>query len=127
MDLHDRIKVAIQILIGLKVSSNQEDVGKKLGYNNKSYFSQIINGKVSLPNDFLENLVALDSRIPKEWLINDIGFISENKLVYTNNEQMLIDTQNKYIKKLEQEIKTLKIEVENNLDYTSKKTRLKRD
>lgn len=113
MDLHDRIKVTIQMLIGFKLANNQEGIGKKIGYDNKSYFSQIINNKVSLPNDFLEKLASLDSRIPKEWLINDVGFISDNKLVYTKNEQMLIDTQNKYIKKLEEEIKILKNSINN--------------
>src|SRR5690606_15988025 len=73
MDIHDRIKVAIQLLIGYKIASNQEEVGRLLGYTNKSSFSQVVNGKTAVPSGFLKNLAALDDRISEDWLTNDIG------------------------------------------------------
>ncbi|MRM86624.1 hypothetical protein [Riemerella anatipestifer] len=86
MDLQNRVKVAIQLLIGYEIADNQEGIGKLLGYENKSYFSQIINGKVALPKDFLEKLSSLDYRISKKWLIDNIGNI-ENKQVYISDTE----------------------------------------
>ena len=87
MDLKDRIKVTIQLLIGFKVANTQEEIGLLLGYKNKSSFSQVINGKVDLPDKFLEKLSLLDNRISKKWLINGIGYI-ESEQVYINNSEI---------------------------------------
>lgn len=45
MTINERIKLAIKWLIGQRVADNQEEVGKLLGYSNKSSFSQVIMGK----------------------------------------------------------------------------------
>lgn len=103
MDLQDRIKVVIQILIGYKVAENQENIGKLLGYPNKSYFSQIVNGKVSLPNDFLEKLADIDTRISKEWIIKGVGSI-ENKQVYENHTLSEINNNNEVLSLLKDKI-----------------------
>ena len=36
MTINERIKLAIKWLIGQRVADNQEEVGKLLGYSNKS-------------------------------------------------------------------------------------------
>src|SRR5690606_23127770 len=51
-------------------------------YTNKSSFSQIINGKVSLPDGFIKKLVSLDHRISESWLLNEEGGITLDKQVY---------------------------------------------
>ncbi len=123
MDLYDRIKIVIQLLIGYKVADNQEGVGVLLGYKNKSYFSQIINGKTPLPNKFLENLANLDNRISGKWLIHNQGLI-ESKQVYeaapiieistdsTEKDGYIIELQRDKIKSLEKELQDQKQEVE---------------
>lgn len=73
-----RIKIALKALISLGIARNQEGVGKLLGYSNKSSFSQVMNGKVNLPTDFIERLCALNSSINKEWIKNGIGNLLEN-------------------------------------------------
>ena len=44
----ERIKKVIRYLIGKGVASNQLDLGNKLGFNNKSYFSQLVNCRVNI-------------------------------------------------------------------------------
>jgi hypothetical protein len=39
--------------------ANQRTIGKALGYSNESSFSQVVNGKVSLPSDFFERVYKL--------------------------------------------------------------------
>ena len=68
MSIHDRIKTVVKWLIGQQFGENQEDIGRMLGYTNKSSFSQVVNGKVPLPGDFIERLCSLDSDINKVWI-----------------------------------------------------------
>lgn len=63
-----RVKIALKALISLGVARNQEEVGKLLGYSNKSSFSQVINGIVNLPADFVERLCRLHSDISEDWI-----------------------------------------------------------
>lgn len=56
MPIIERIKLAIKWLIGNGVAKNQKEIGYLLGYKNESSFSQVINGKVPLPNDFIDRL-----------------------------------------------------------------------
>tara|TARA_R110000868_G_scaffold253965_1_gene510597 strand:+ start:147 stop:851 length:705 start_codon:yes stop_codon:yes gene_type:complete len=73
-----RIKIAIKTLISLGIAKNQEEIGKLLGYTNKSSFSQVLSGTVSLPTDFIDRLCKLDSQISKEWIKTGYGNILEN-------------------------------------------------
>ena len=73
MTVNERIKLAIKWLIGQRIADNQEEVGKLLGYSNKSSFSQVINGRVPLPNDFVERLCSLDRNINKVWITEEKG------------------------------------------------------
>lgn len=84
-----RIKIAVKTLISLGVAKNQEEIGKLLGYTNKSSFSQVLSGTVSLPTDFIDRLCKLDIRINKEWVKTGDGDIlinqSESKKVYNQS------------------------------------------
>lgn len=113
MNINDRVKITIQILLALGKAKDQTDLGMKLGYNSKSAFSQAINGKDNVPKILLEKLAAEDKRISKDWLINGIGFIVDTKQVYETENNELLEIQRKYIQKLEEEIERLKKEVEN--------------
>lgn len=87
MTINERIKLAIKWLIGQRVADNQEEVGKLLGYSNKSSFSQVINGKVPLPNDFIERLCSLNKNINKVWIIEEKGeMIYPQKTLITNTD-----------------------------------------
>ncbi|OWU88446.1 hypothetical protein DBB36_00045 [Flavobacterium sp. WLB] len=77
-----RVKIVLKTLISLGVAKNQEGVGKLLGYSNKSSFSQVINGKVNLPADFVDRLCALNTQINKEWIKTGIGNVLENDSNY---------------------------------------------
>ena len=85
----ERIKIAVTALIELGVGKNQEDIGKKMGYTNKSSFSQVLNGKVPLPTNFIDKLCNLDKRLVKMWLVNEVGNVlrskDESKQVYIKN------------------------------------------
>ncbi|MEB3799826.1 helix-turn-helix transcriptional regulator [Flavobacterium columnare] len=75
----ERIKIAVKALISLGVAKNQEDLGRKMGYTNKSSFSQILNGKVPLPADFIDKLCKQDSRLVRIWIVNEVGNVLRNK------------------------------------------------
>jgi phage repressor protein C with HTH and peptisase S24 domain len=70
-----RIKIAIKTLISLGIAKNQEEIGKLLGYTNKSSFSQVLSGTVSLPTDFIDRVCKLDSRVNKSWIKSGDGDI----------------------------------------------------
>jgi repressor LexA len=85
-----RIKIAVKSLISLGVGNNQEEIGRLMGYTNKSSFSQVLNGKVPLPNDFIDKLCKLDNRLVKMWLVNEVGDVLRSKVkskqVYIEND-----------------------------------------
>lgn len=68
MDIYERIKLVIRWLIGQRIASNQEEIGRLLGYKNKSSFSQVVNGKVELPRDFIDRLCSLHENINNIWI-----------------------------------------------------------
>lgn len=73
-ELVSRIKSLIPILIRRGKISSQEELGAKLGYPNKSYVSQLINGRVN-NRHFLMELLEFDKEINPEWLLKGIGSI----------------------------------------------------
>lgn len=50
------------------VISSQKDLGAKLGYSNEATISQIINGKVKEPKNFIERISILFPDLNKSWL-----------------------------------------------------------
>lgn len=75
MSIHDRIKLVVKWLIGAGVSNNQENIGRLIGYTNKSSFSQILNNKVPIPEGFIEKLCHLNQNINKVWIETEKGFM----------------------------------------------------
>ena len=73
-----RIKKVINWLIFSEFASSDKELANIMGYN-KSYFSQILNGKVPLSDDFINKLIAIDKNINKVW-------------VTTGKEEMLKNT-----------------------------------
>ncbi len=71
----DRVKLAVKTLISLGVAKNQEEIGKLMGYSNKSSFSQVLNGIVPLPDKFIDKLCRLDKRLRRDWIVNEFGHI----------------------------------------------------
>jgi len=67
-----RIKKAINWLIFNEHATNEKKLAEKMGYT-KSSFSQIINGKVTLSNKFIENLIAIDPNLNKTWIASGEG------------------------------------------------------
>ena len=73
MTIHDRLKLVIKWLIGTGVATNQEAIGRLMGYTNKSSFSQILNDKVPIPGDFISRLCMLNKNINLVWIEKEVG------------------------------------------------------
>lgn len=68
MNKIDRYKILVRHLISMGLATSQKDLGTKLGYNNESAFSQLINGKVVEPKNFTEKLKNLVPDLNIDWL-----------------------------------------------------------
>ncbi len=68
MNKLDRFKILINHLKSLGIIENQQDLGKKMGYNNSSAFSQVINGKAQEPKLFMQKLEELYPPLNVGWL-----------------------------------------------------------
>lgn len=90
---------------------NQEDLGYKLGYKNRSYISQCVNGHVN--NDyFLAQLLKFDKDINPNWLYKGEGamFLLQEELTTIGSVADLISQQNQKITTLEAENTVLREE-----------------
>lgn len=67
-----RIKFLISWLIQEGHATSQEAVGRALGINNKSYLSQLVNGRAN-NREFINKLSKFDSRINPDWLLTGEG------------------------------------------------------
>lgn len=67
-----RLKTLIATLLKNGRISSQEDLGHKLGYKNRSYISQAINGKINNEH-FIKELMLFEPSINKEWLMSGNG------------------------------------------------------
>lgn len=85
MNRVDRLKILVRHLITLGIVPNQKGLGEILGYKNESYFSQIINNKVPLPEDFINKIKSLDERINEHWLIEGTGEMLIDSTSQINN------------------------------------------
>ena len=73
MNKLDRYKILIRQLINLGIVSSQKELGKKMGYNNPSAFSQVINGKAKEPKLFMQKLKHVFPNLNIDWLENGEG------------------------------------------------------
>lgn len=69
----DRYKILIRQLINLGIVSSQKELGKKMGYNNPSAFSQVINGKTKEPKLFMQKLKCIFPNLNINWIENGEG------------------------------------------------------
>lgn len=69
----NRLKTLIRFAVGQGLASTQKDLGKILGYTNESSFSQIINGKVEIPKNFISKLKNLIPNLNEQWLLTGEG------------------------------------------------------
>lgn len=84
MDRLGRIKIACQFVISSGMAKNMSDVGERLGYTNKSSFSQLINGLVNVPRGFSSRFCEAFPSVRYEWLEKGEGSMdgkSEEKSV----------------------------------------------
>lgn len=93
MNLSERIKLIIRWLISQGIATSQEEVGRKLGYKNKSSFSQVVNGKVELPRDFIDRLTSLNDKINRSWLVTGNGDMIKAKEGIQSNVRPVLDAQ----------------------------------
>lgn len=90
----DRYKILIRHLTKSGVVASQRELGQKMGYNNPSAFSQVINGKTQEPKLFTHKLKDLVPNLNLEWLENGTGtmFGDENEEIQqTANKQVQVN------------------------------------
>ena len=105
----ERVKFLIHLLISKGFATNQEDLGKKMGVESKSYLSQLVNSKQN-NTEFLNKLSVLIPEFNKEWLYNEEiqdPFIQVKKDVCIMEQ----DDPKEKIKELEHTIELLKQDV----------------
>ena len=73
MNKIDRYKILVRHIVSNGLASSQKDLGRKMGYNNESAFSQIINEKVSRPKDFSQKLKTIVPDLNLDWLETGVG------------------------------------------------------
>lgn len=64
----DRLKAVVHWWCG-QTGKKQLEVGEILGYSNKSYFSQLLNGQASIPTSLPRKVAQLDPRINLDYLL----------------------------------------------------------
>lgn len=65
-----RVKFLIKHVIGTGIVANQEELGKFLGINNKSYFSQLVAGQRNNEN-LIKELLNLVPHFNRDWLYDE--------------------------------------------------------
>lgn len=72
--------------------ANQRELGQKMGYNNPSAFSQVINGKTQEPKLFTQKLKNIVPELNLDWLENGTGtMFGEEYCEDTANKQVQVD------------------------------------
>ncbi|HPE40759.1 MAG TPA: LexA family transcriptional regulator [Bacteroidales bacterium] len=79
----ERIRKLVKWYIFQNYGKNDAEIAERLGYE-KSYFSQIVNGKVPVSKSFVNKLCALDQNINKVW-ISGVGSMLKNEYFFSEN------------------------------------------
>lgn len=104
----ERVKFLISHIIGLGLAANQEDLGKRIGIENKSYLSQLVNGRV--PNEkFINSLLECVPDFNKQWLYDE-SLESPFKIDFGSSSNNIV-TPEETIKQLQYDIELLKKDV----------------
>ena len=67
-----RNKILVQEIINRGICSSQKELGVLLGYENESYFSQIMTG-LKTPKNFITKIKSLLPDLNEDWLLNGRG------------------------------------------------------
>ena len=86
----DRNKTLVRHIISLGIASSQKDLGVKMGYENESYFSQIVNEKVDTPKDFIRKLKEFVPDLNIDWLLTGEGGMLKTEDVSTRITEMVV-------------------------------------
>lgn len=78
-----KIKISIGILTALGFAKNQKEVGVLMGYDNESSFSQVVNGKVPIPSNFIKKLRLLSKEVDVFW---ESDFNNNQEVSVKNND-----------------------------------------
>lgn len=62
-----RVKKVVRWLIFAEYGENEKEISELMGYNTSS-FSQIMNGRVPISDNFINNLCVIDENINKDWV-----------------------------------------------------------
>ena len=111
MNNKSRIKNVIKYLIGMGIASNQKEIGYLLGYKTESAFSQVINGKVPMPDDFVKRSSSLSPSINQDWINTGVGNMIINK-IYAINEDVEWSLVRERLSLYEEKIKFYKEKIE---------------
>ena len=103
-NITNRLKALITALMKMGRISSQEDLGHKLGYKNRSYISQAINGKINNMH-FIKELLLFEPTINYDWIMNGNG-----SMFYTLKDNRKDETVGDYITYQTQKINTLESE-----------------
>ena len=108
-----RIKKAINWLIFNDIAENERALAELMGYT-KSSFSQIVNGKVPLSQNFINKLRSFDENINEDYIVNGCGsflvqdnIISENCVTIPKKAFDVIQSQAESLSSRDRQIETI--------------------
>lgn len=78
MNKLDRYKIVVRYAKSAGIIKNQKDLGLKLGYTNESAFSQVLNGVVNEPKDFISRISSIIPDLNIDWLVSGEGEMLKN-------------------------------------------------
>lgn len=98
MNRVDRNKILVRHAVRNGIATSQRDLATKMGCNNESYFSQLINEKQPYPKDFSERFKRLIPNLNTHWLETGCGdmLISDQK-TYTTDAAILSNNDKIYV------------------------------
>lgn len=77
---------AVVLWLTSQTGKKQKEIGVELGYQNRSHFSQILNGIKAVPNTLPGKIASLDSRINLNYLLG----LSDDMLIGENGTTMSV-------------------------------------
>lgn len=108
-----RVKFLIKHIIGKGIAENQEELGKIVGVNSKSYLSQLISGQRN-NEELINSLLNFVPNFNKEWLYDETlenPFITEIVDFGSATTDITQQSPEETIKKLQHDIELLKKDV----------------
>ena len=89
-----RLKRAVNYLIYKEVAETESDLAKRLNCT-KSYFSQVMNGKAKISDNFVERLCSLDRDLNKVYITTGEGELLTSQTIDGDNNTQVRGDGNK--------------------------------